>query len=96
MEIINNKQTSLLNWTLTSRLTDFGLPRHILPGASPSCASMPIGHTNQWQDFLDLVFPMQTIWSIPPTSADPRIKYSSHTNIILHSHSCRTSAAAGF
>ena len=70
----------------SSRLTDFGLPQHILPGASASCAPTPVGHTNRWQGFLDLVLPTDTRSTSSPSSADPLIKYPSRRIIFLYSH----------
>ena len=32
---------------IITRLTDFGLPQHILPGASALCAPTPVGYTNR-------------------------------------------------
>ena len=43
------------------RLTYFGLLQHRhLPGASESCAPTPVGHTNRWHGFVDLVLPTDT------------------------------------
>ena len=32
---------------ITTRLTDFGLPQYLLPGASALCAPTPVGYTNR-------------------------------------------------
>ena len=45
---------------------------------------MLVGYTNQWQDFIDLVFPTDTRSSSSPTFSDPRIKNPSLRNILLH------------
>ena len=45
------------------------VPQHILPGASASYAPTPVGYTNRWQLFLDLVLPT----SSSPISADTRV-----------------------
>ena len=71
---------------MTTRLTDFALPQHILPGASAPCAPTPVGYINRWQNFLDLVFPTDARSSSAPTSADPRIKYPSRRSILLHTN----------
>ena len=37
----------LTSLAITTRLTDFGLPQHILPDASASCAPTPVGYTDR-------------------------------------------------
>ena len=69
---------------ITTRLTDFGLPQHIVLGASVSCEPTPVGHTNRWQGFLDLIFPTDTKPSSSLTSTDHHIKYPYLRPILLH------------
>ena len=71
---------------LITRLTDFAVLQHILPGASASCAPTPVDYTNRLQGFLDLVLPTYTRWSSSPTIADTRIKCLSRRSILLHSN----------
>ena len=65
---------------------DFGLAQHIFLGASASCASTPVGYTNRWQGFLDLVFPTDTRSSSATSFADSRIKYPSRRSILFHTN----------
>ena len=62
------------------------MPQHILPGTSTSCTTTPVGYTNRWQGFLDLVFPTDTRSSSSPNSAEPRNKYPSRRSILLHTN----------
>ena len=46
---------------------------------------MPVGHSNRWQGFLDLVLPMKTTkTSSASTSADLQLKYPFRRSILLH------------
>ena len=60
----------LLDWPLTTLLTDFGQSQNILPIASVSCAHTSVGHTYRWQDLL----------------APSRIKYTSLQSIFHRSN----------
>ena len=70
-------QYNLLTYLIGHNNPFNGLPQHKLPGASASCAPTSVGHINRWQAFLDLVLPTDIKSSSTPTSADPRLKYSS-------------------
>ena len=77
---------SLTYLAIIAWLTDFGLPQHMLPGASAFWPSTPVGHTNRWQGVLDFFLPMDTRSSSSPIFADPRIEYLFCRIIILHSN----------